>query len=204
MFGSYLDAMQYPLHPQSQHKLNVYGLNRYCNEANGRFDVLEAAYDINGDVIQFSAYFEVHCEGADSALFGALRYNSSNKLSIKSTSTKDNLCSSATTSAECVNEGIQALLEHDKGKVALLQKNAIRLLNYSSDNSYYSDAINDGDSNPIRPPASTNLQVPKIKKIGREKITGGDTYKPTAVCITLWVGGHKFIACDPPLDLSGL
>ncbi|MCU7907020.1 MAG: hypothetical protein KZQ76_14515 [Candidatus Thiodiazotropha sp. (ex Epidulcina cf. delphinae)] len=130
--GSYPDAAHAPSTPLSQHKLNVYESNRYCNEANGRFDVLEAAYDINGAVIRFAAYFEVHCEGADDALFGAVRYNSGNQPRIRPPSAKDSRCAAAPTAAACGNQGVQGLLGHDKAKVALLRKkNARRLLNRS-------------------------------------------------------------------------
>src|SRR5262245_4332780 len=56
--------------------LDVSGSGRGCNELTGRFVVLEAQYDGGGNVVKFAADFEQHCEDADAALFGAIRYNS--------------------------------------------------------------------------------------------------------------------------------
>ena len=55
-------------------EMEVSGLGRGC-ELTGRFKVLEIVYDGN-DVQRFAVDFEQHCDDADPALFGSLRYNS--------------------------------------------------------------------------------------------------------------------------------
>jgi len=56
--------------------LDVGGNGRGCNQTTGRFVVHEIAYDLRGDVAAFAADFEQHCEGADPALRGAIRFRS--------------------------------------------------------------------------------------------------------------------------------
>jgi len=48
-----------------------------CTVVTGRFLVLEAAFDDNGNVVRFAADFEQHCEGDAPALYGSVRYQSS-------------------------------------------------------------------------------------------------------------------------------
>lgn len=65
--------------------LDVTGDGRGCNMLYGRFDVLEAEYDVQtGEVVRFAADFEQHCESPSApALLGAIRYNSDVPVSIK-------------------------------------------------------------------------------------------------------------------------
>ncbi|MGH9308741.1 MAG: InlB B-repeat-containing protein, partial [Vicinamibacterales bacterium] len=57
--------------------LEVYGNGRGCEELTGRFVVHEIVMDdFTGALLSFAADFEQHCEHADAALFGAVRYNS--------------------------------------------------------------------------------------------------------------------------------
>ncbi len=57
-------------------ELEVSGSGRGCNVLTGRYVVREAVYAGDGTVQRFAADFEQHCEDADAALFGAIRYNS--------------------------------------------------------------------------------------------------------------------------------
>ena len=56
--------------------LDFSGSGRGCNSVTGRFLVLEAEYGPGGTVVKFAADFEQHCDDADAALFGAIRFNS--------------------------------------------------------------------------------------------------------------------------------
>ena len=55
--------------------LDVSGDGRGCNMVTGRFEVSEATYGSNGEVISFAANFEQHCEGMVPALFGTIQFN---------------------------------------------------------------------------------------------------------------------------------
>jgi len=57
--------------------LNVSTATRSCSKVTGRFRILEADITVTGVVNKLAFDFEQHCDDADSALFGALRYNSS-------------------------------------------------------------------------------------------------------------------------------
>jgi hypothetical protein len=50
--------------------------NMTCDEFTGRFVVHESDLDPYGYVRKFAADFELHCDGASPALYGAVRYNS--------------------------------------------------------------------------------------------------------------------------------
>lgn len=54
--------------------LDVGGAGRGCNSVAGRFDVFEAEYAPDGEILVFSADFEQHCEGGVPALRGSIRY----------------------------------------------------------------------------------------------------------------------------------
>jgi hypothetical protein len=58
----------------AQPTLDVGGDGRGCNSVAGRFEVFEAEFAPDGTPLVFSADFEQHCEGADPALFGSIRY----------------------------------------------------------------------------------------------------------------------------------
>jgi hypothetical protein len=57
--------------------LDFSGAGGGCNTLTGRFEVLEAAYAANGDVLHFAANFIQHCEGGVPALLGQIRFQSS-------------------------------------------------------------------------------------------------------------------------------
>jgi len=74
--GPYEGATRFPFQDVSEPGLSFSGNGNGCNTLTGRFDILEVSYAPAGDVQQFSANFEQHCEGGDPALFGQIRYNS--------------------------------------------------------------------------------------------------------------------------------
>jgi hypothetical protein len=74
--GAYEGATRFPFQDISEPGLSFSGNGRGCNTLTGRFDILEVSYAAGGDVQQFAANFEQHCEGGDPALFGQIRYNS--------------------------------------------------------------------------------------------------------------------------------
>lgn len=74
--GVYPNAKRWPFNSVSP-GLEVYGNERGCQELTGRFIVHEIVVDdYTGALLSFAADFEQHCEHADAALFGAIRYNS--------------------------------------------------------------------------------------------------------------------------------
>jgi Thrombospondin type 3 repeat len=72
--GVYEGATRYPFNGPTEPGLDVSGAGRGCNSLSGRFEVFEAEYAGNGDVLRFSADFEQHCEGGAPALLGSVRY----------------------------------------------------------------------------------------------------------------------------------
>ena len=54
--------------------LSVWGDGRGCNQATGRFDIRDIAFDQRGMVIRLRALFEHHCEGDVPALFGEVAF----------------------------------------------------------------------------------------------------------------------------------
>ncbi len=56
--------------------LDVEGEGRGCNQDFGRFTVLEIVRDAAQNVTRFAADFEQHCELAEPALYGGIRFNS--------------------------------------------------------------------------------------------------------------------------------
>ncbi|NEV63155.1 DUF4082 domain-containing protein [Thiorhodococcus minor] len=79
--GAYEDATRFPFNAESEPGLSISGSGRGCNTLSGRFDVLEARYSDAGSVERFAADFEQHCEGADPALFGSIRFDSFEEIS---------------------------------------------------------------------------------------------------------------------------
>lgn len=73
--GAYEGATRFPFQSPTAPGLSVSGDGRGCNTLTGRFVVLEVEY-ADDTVVSFAADFEQHCEGADPALFGSVRYNS--------------------------------------------------------------------------------------------------------------------------------
>lgn len=71
--GMYTNAHRFPF--TRFNALDFSGDGRACNTT-GRFQILEAAYASDGSVLKLAVDFEQHCDGGPSALFGALRYNS--------------------------------------------------------------------------------------------------------------------------------
>jgi Calx-beta domain-containing protein len=74
--GLYLNAQRFPFQAPGLPGLDISGAGRGCNTLTGNFDVLQATYDIAGNVKTFGADFEQHCEGMAPALFGSIRVNS--------------------------------------------------------------------------------------------------------------------------------
>ena len=74
--GMYEGATRWPFQSPTHPGLSVSGEGRGCNTLAGRFVVLEAVYDLSGNVLQFAADYEQHCEGGVPALFGSVRYSS--------------------------------------------------------------------------------------------------------------------------------
>jgi hypothetical protein len=75
--GAYENARRYPIQSPSEPGLSVSGAGRGCSTLTGRFDVHRADYGAGGEVLRFAADFEQHCEGLTPALFGSVRYTSS-------------------------------------------------------------------------------------------------------------------------------
>lgn len=74
--GTYEAAERTPFRSPGHPGLDVYGDGRGCNTVSGRFVVDDVSVDGNGVPLTFAARFEQHCEGGDTALFGAVSFNS--------------------------------------------------------------------------------------------------------------------------------
>jgi hypothetical protein len=75
--GDYENARRIPFQPPGSPGLIVDGAGVTCGTTlTGRFVVLQASYASNGDVRNFAADFEQHCDGTAPALFGSIRVNS--------------------------------------------------------------------------------------------------------------------------------
>ena len=89
--GLYEGATRWPFQSPTDPGLDVTGYGGGCGQVAGRFAVLEAVYDVSGNVQRFAADFEQHCDGATPALFGSVRYGSAvplgPRLSVSGTST---------------------------------------------------------------------------------------------------------------------
>ena len=81
--GAYENSERWPFESVGHPGLDFSGDGRGCNQSTGRFDVLEIVRDASGNIIQFAANWEQHCEGFQPALFGQVRVNSSVPLSGK-------------------------------------------------------------------------------------------------------------------------
>ncbi len=75
--GTYRNVARYPLTEPDQPGMDVSGEGRGCRHVGGLFTVHEAEFGDNGDVLRFSADFEQHCDGAEAALYGTVRFRSS-------------------------------------------------------------------------------------------------------------------------------
>ena len=76
--GSYENATRWPFQEPTVPGLSFSGNGRGCNRLTGRFEVLEAVYDlVTDEVISFAVDFEQHCEGWMPPLYGSIRFNSS-------------------------------------------------------------------------------------------------------------------------------
>ena len=73
--GTYEDAIRYPFQSPQMPGLDVEGSGRGCNTLTGRFIVYEIVRNAAGQVEQFAADFEQHCDDSVPALFGAIRFN---------------------------------------------------------------------------------------------------------------------------------
>ena len=75
--GAYEGAVRFPFEAANQPGLDFSGDGRGCGGLSGRFDVLQATYDVEGAVTAFAANFEQHCDNGAAALLGRIRWNSS-------------------------------------------------------------------------------------------------------------------------------
>src|SRR5262245_11798494 len=75
--GPFENATRFPFQDPAVPGLSASGDGRGCNTLTGRFDVLEIEVNSSsGEVEKFAADFEQHCEGAQPALFGSIRFRS--------------------------------------------------------------------------------------------------------------------------------
>ncbi len=74
--GVYDDVRPWPLQSATAGGLYVFGDGRGCSMITGRFQVLEAEFGPGGEVQQLAVDYEQHCQGAEPALFGSVRYKS--------------------------------------------------------------------------------------------------------------------------------
>ena len=76
--GAYEGAVRFPFQAANQPGISFTGNSHGCNQAEGRFDVLEATYDF-GAVSSFAANFEQRCNNGvvGPPLRGRIRFNSS-------------------------------------------------------------------------------------------------------------------------------
>lgn len=72
--GAYEGATRYPFQESTEPGLSLSGSGRGCNTLTGRFEVTVAEYDTAGNLRQFAANFEQHCEGAEPALWGEVSF----------------------------------------------------------------------------------------------------------------------------------
>jgi hypothetical protein len=73
--GEYDNAVRAP-GSDSRNGLDFNAMGRGCNELQGRFNVLEVAYDGNGHVTKLAVDFDQYCDGLTAGLFGSFRYHS--------------------------------------------------------------------------------------------------------------------------------
>ena len=71
--GYYGDAHREAFSPGNG--LDVSGLGSGCNTLTGRFVIHEIAFGANNTIARFAADFEQHCNDANPATFGSIRYN---------------------------------------------------------------------------------------------------------------------------------
>ena len=77
--GEYEGAQTFAFHSPPKPGIDVYGDGRGCNTLTGRFLVSDIALNADGSVARLGIDFEQHClggEGAQPALYGSVRYNS--------------------------------------------------------------------------------------------------------------------------------
>jgi hypothetical protein len=72
--GTYLYASRYPFNPAGTPGLSVYGNGAGCNTLWGHFVISQIEIGPGNQILRFAADFVQHCEGADPALFGTIRY----------------------------------------------------------------------------------------------------------------------------------
>jgi hypothetical protein len=75
--GAYVGATRFPFQGPQEPGLSVTGDGRGCNRSTGRFVVLELERGPSNTITRFAADFEQHCEGAQPALLGSIRFASS-------------------------------------------------------------------------------------------------------------------------------
>jgi putative cell wall-binding protein len=85
--GTYESAQRFDFRAAGHPGLDIFGDGRGCNTVAARFVVDDATYDASGNVLTFSARFEMHCESLPQTLYGALSYNSAAPFRSRSVST---------------------------------------------------------------------------------------------------------------------
>ena len=76
--GEYVDATRIPFQEPASAGMDFSGNARGCNELVGSFNILELAYDENGDIDLLAVDFVQYCEGVNNPpLTGQIRINSS-------------------------------------------------------------------------------------------------------------------------------
>ena len=78
--SEYEGAQRFAFHSPTRPGLDVFGDGRGCNNVTGRFLVSDFALNVDGTLARFAVDFEQHCEGANPALYGSVRYNSGSKV----------------------------------------------------------------------------------------------------------------------------
>jgi hypothetical protein len=72
--GKYDDATLFPFNGNNDPGIDIAGDGRSCESAKGSFEVYEAEYDGDGNLLVFSADFTQKCDDASAALRGNVRY----------------------------------------------------------------------------------------------------------------------------------
>ncbi len=75
--GTYLNATRYPFQVVTDPGLSITGNGRACNTVNGQFEVLEATYNMSGQIESLAVDFQHYCSADPALLTGSIRINSS-------------------------------------------------------------------------------------------------------------------------------
>jgi hypothetical protein len=75
--GTYLNATRYPFQAITDPGMSISGNGRGCNTVSGQFEVLEASYQMNGQIESLAVDFQHYCGNDPALLTGSIRINSS-------------------------------------------------------------------------------------------------------------------------------